>query len=146
MNHSLQKLLVSVILILFAQIKVRAATPNQTYNPIPLAVGKEIKDTLTKSDIPTGEGAFARDYSVTLKVGEQIAIELKSDSCDTIVTLLSPKGSVVAENDDATDDGSNSLLLYRINKSGQYTVRVRCFGTEKIEGPFTLKLTRLRPE
>ena len=36
------------------------------YSPVPLILNKEINDTLTDKDIPTGEGGFARDYTVDL--------------------------------------------------------------------------------
>jgi hypothetical protein len=38
------------------------------------------------------------------------------------------------------------MLFTRISKAGNYIVRVRNFGSEPVEGAFTLKLTRLRPE
>lgn len=117
----------------------------QVYKPIPLSAGVEIKDTLSNKDIPTGEGGFARDYVVSLTAGDQVAIESKSDSFDTIVTLLAADGSTVGENDDGPDGSTNSLLFVRIVKSGNYIVRVHAFG-DAAGGLFTLKVTRLRPE
>lgn len=117
----------------------------QVYSPIPLQVGNDIKDTLSNKDIPTGQGGFSRDYLLSLKAGDQVSIELKSDSFDTIVTLLAADGSTVGENDDGPDGSTNSLLFVRIVKSGNYIVRVHGFG-DKAVGPFTLKVTRLRPE
>lgn len=117
----------------------------QIYQPIPLQSGNEIKDTLSTKDIPTGQGGFARDYVVALNAGDQVSIELKSDAFDTIVTLLATDGSTVGENDDGPDGSTNSLLFVRIVKSGNYIVRVHTIG-EKMAGPFTLKVTRLRPE
>ncbi|MBR8834216.1 MAG: PPC domain-containing protein [Stigonema ocellatum SAG 48.90 = DSM 106950] len=124
-----------------------ASAQVQEYKPIPLLqFGKELKDTLSNKDIPTGLGGFARDYVVNLSAGDQVVIELKSDSFDTIVALLAANGSTVGENDDGPDGTSNSLLFARIVKSGKYTVRVRAFANEALGGPFTLKVTRLRPE
>lgn len=116
------------------------------YKPLPLQPGKQITDTLSTKDIPTGRGGFARDYFLRLKAGDQVAIELKSSSFDTIVTLLSADGSTVGENDDGPDGTSNSLLFARMTKSGVYTVRVHAFGDQPVGGAFTLKVTRLRPE
>ncbi|NEQ63955.1 MAG: peptidase [Symploca sp. SIO2D2] len=87
---------------------------------------------------------FARDYTVNLSQGDQVAIDLISDQFDTIVTLLDDDGSTVAENDDGPDGSTNSLLFARITDSGTYIVRVRAFG-ETRGGDFTLKVTRLRP-
>jgi hypothetical protein len=147
--NSIIRILIASTAILINQINVlssQAKTPIPRYNPIPLQLGKEIKDKLTKSDFPTGQGGFARDSIVNLRAGDQIAIDLKSDSFDTIVTLIGAKGIVVGENDDFSDGTSNSLLFARIAKAGNYIIRVRSFGSEPIEGAFTLKVTRLRPE
>lgn len=115
------------------------------YHPIPLVIGSQVKNTLSDKDIPTGQGGFARDYILNLKVGDQILIELKSDKFDTIVTLIGTNGKTIAENDDGPDGTTNSLLFARIVKSGNYIVRVSAFG--KIGGgPFTLKVTRLMEE
>lgn len=147
MNFLVSKIVIASTVILINQATaVIAATKAQVYNPIPLPIGKEIKDNLTKSDFPTGEGGFACDYIVNLRAGDQIIIDLKSDSFDTIVTLIGAKGVVIGENDDAAEGTTNSLLFERIAKDGNYIVRVRSFGTEPSEGAFTLKLTRLRPE
>lgn len=115
------------------------------YNPIDLSSQKEIADTLTERDIPTGEGGFARDYIVNLKAGDQVAIDLISEDFDTMVMLIAADGTTVAENDDGPDGSTNSLLFSRINENGQYIVRVRAFG-ETSGGKFNLKLTRLRAE
>jgi Bacterial pre-peptidase C-terminal domain len=114
------------------------------YNPIPLSPNKEVNDTLTDGDIPTGEGGFARDYLIQLDKGDQIAIDLKSENFDSVLLLLAADGSTVAENDDGPDGGTNSLLFARVNETGKYIIRVRAFG-ETGGGKYTLKLTRLRP-
>jgi hypothetical protein len=146
LKEVLKKIIVASILIITSQIAIKVATANQAYNPIPLAMGKEIKDSLSKSDFPTGEGGFARDYIVNLKEGELVEIEVKSQSFDPVVTLLSPKGVTIEQNDDAVEGITHSLMYRRIAKAGNYTVRVRSFGNQSIEGAFTLKLTRLRKE
>lgn len=120
------------------------AQQTKVYVPVPIAPGKPAADTLTEKDIPTGQGGFARDYSIALKEGDQVAIDLSSDNFDTIVTLMAADGSTVAENDDGPDGSTNSLLFTRIPKSGSYIIRVRAFG-ESSGGPFTLKVTRLKP-
>ncbi|MDR9896364.1 PPC domain-containing protein [Aetokthonos hydrillicola Thurmond2011] len=124
-----------------------ATAQAQEYKPIPvLEFGKELKDTLSTKDIPFGDSGFARDYFVNLASGDQVIIEVKSDSFDTIVTLLSANGSTAGENDDGPDGTTNSLLFARIVKSGKYIIRVHAFGDKKETGPFSLKVTRLQPE
>ena len=121
-----------------------AVAQSKLYNPVPLPPSNQISDTLSQKDIPTGQGGFARDYSVKLNAGDNIVVELTSDSFDAIVTLLAPDGSTVGENDDGTDGTTNSLLFTRITKPGTYVVRVRAFGETGV-GLFKLKVTRLRP-
>lgn len=132
--------------VLLASGSAIAQTPgqNRIYAPIPMTAGRDINDRLSESDIPTGQGGFARDYTVQLQTGDQIAIDLSSDSFDTIVSLMTVQGATVAENDDGPDGTTNSLLFTRITKAGNYIVRVKAFG-ETTGGPFKLKLTRLRP-
>lgn len=115
----------------------------QVYNPIELAGGREVNDTLTESDIPTGVGGFARDYSIELFEGDQITIDVISEEFDTLVSLLGADGTTVSENDDGPDGSTNSLLFARIAETGQYTVRVRSYAGQGV-GAFYLKLARLR--
>lgn len=121
-----------------------AIAQNKIYMPIPLTPGNEVSDRLSEDDIPTGQGNFARDYSIQLQSGDQVSLDLSSDNFDTIVTLLTAKGETVAENDDGPDGTTNSLLFTRITKPGNYVVRVKAFG-ETPGGPFKLKLTKLKP-
>jgi hypothetical protein len=115
----------------------------QMYNPIPLSCDRELADRLSDRDIPTGEGGFARDYTVTLDAGEEVSVDLNSDDFDAILMLIADDGSPIAENDDGPDGSTNALLFARITESGKYIVRVKAFG-DTGSGKFTLKLTRLR--
>ena len=115
----------------------------QVYNPIELAGGREVNDTLSENDIPTGVGGFARDYSVELFAGDQITIDLISEEFDALVSLLGDDGTTGSENDDGPDGSTNSLLFARIEESGQYTVRVRSYAGQGT-GAFSLRLARLR--
>lgn len=114
------------------------------YNPIALPANNEVDDTLSAKDIPTGQGGFARDYIGQFNEGDNVAVDLSSDSFDAILTLLAEDGSTVAENDDGPDGGTNALLFTRITKTGKYIVRVRSFGETGV-GTFRLKVTRLQP-
>ncbi len=113
------------------------------YTPLPLTLGHDLTDTLSDRDIPTGQGGFARDYQVTLKAGDQIAVDLVSEVFDPMVVLMTKEGIPIAENDDGPDGTPNSLLFMRIVKSGIYIIRVRSFG-ETTGGPFKLTVTPLK--
>lgn len=137
-------LLLPTIVLTVSLTTAAARAQNQLYNPLPIPANGEVSDTLTQKDIPTGQGGFARDYAISLNAGDQVAVDLSSESFDTVVTLLATDGSTVGENDDGPDGTTNSLLFTRITEAGRYTIRVRAFG-ETSGGPFKLKVTRLRP-
>lgn len=145
MSRFVQQLVV-VPLISFSWVMTAEAVERQKqlYNPSPLPPNGEVSGSLSESDIPTGQGGFAHDYVVELEEGDQITIDVTSDSFDTIVSLLTPDGLTIGENDDGPDGTTNSLLFMRIQRSGTYIIRVRAFGAGG-GGPFNLKLTRLRP-
>ncbi len=126
-----------------AQLKAQPLSQS-LYNPIPFPSGGEVNDRLSERDIPTGQGGFARDYRLTLTEGDQVAIDVLSDSFDTVVTLMDESGNPVGENDDGPDGTTNSLLFTRISQTGSYIVRVRSF-SQGGNGDFQLKVTRLRP-
>ncbi|MEB3337740.1 MAG: PPC domain-containing protein [Leptolyngbyaceae bacterium] len=129
---------------LVLSVAAAMAQPSRAYAPIPIQAGSPVSDRLSDKDIPTGQGGFARDYSIKLNSGDQIAIDLTSENFDTIISLISTDGSTIAENDDGPDGSTNSLLFTRINTSGTYVIRVRAFG-DASGGAFTLKVTRLKP-
>jgi hypothetical protein len=115
----------------------------QVYSPIEMPGSREITDSLTEKDIPTGFGGYARDYTVYLEDGDQVAIDVISEEFDTLVTLMNKDGNTVAENDDGPDGTTNSLLFARITETGTYTVRVRAYAGQGT-GEFFLKVARLR--
>lgn len=139
-----QVLIVPATLLIISMGTTAAVAQSKFYHPIALPASNEVSDTLSEKDVPTGQGGFARDYIVKFNKGDSVAIDLTSDSFDSIITLLAADGSTVAENDDGPDGSSNSLLFSRITKAGTYIIRVRAFGETGV-GLFKLKVTRLRP-
>ncbi|MFQ3585968.1 MAG: PPC domain-containing protein [Cyanobacteriota bacterium] len=122
-----------------------AASAQSFYNPIPLTPGETVESVLSSEDIPSGEfGAFYRDYRITVASGSYLAVELSSEDFDTVVRLISSDGSLVAENDDANFETTNSILVSRVEAGQDYTIRVGSFG-EIGAGRFQLKVIPLRP-
>ena len=128
--------------LVLTSLPVQAQTP-PVYSPIPLPASREVNDTLSDRDIPTGAGGFARDYTVDLEAGDQVVIDVTSDEFDTLVILMDKDGVTIGENDDGPDGTTNSLLFARISESGTYTVRVRAYAGQGT-GRFYLKVARLR--
>jgi hypothetical protein len=144
--NSWQRVIIVPVALMTIGISTKSAfAQNKLYSPIPLNTNTaEFVDTLSEKDIPTGQGGFARDYVVKLNKGDSLAIDVSSDNFDSIITLLSPNGTTVAENDDGPDGSSNSLLFTRIVETGTYIIRVRSFGETGV-GNFKLKVTKLQP-
>jgi Bacterial pre-peptidase C-terminal domain len=115
------------------------------YNPLPLPSNGEIREILSDRDIPTGEGGFARDYSIQLAPGDQLAVDVTSENFDTVVMLINYQGKTLGKNDDGPDGSSNSLLFTRIKEAGTYYIRVQGFG-ETSSGEFKLKVSKLKAE
>ncbi|PZO37333.1 MAG: peptidase [Pseudanabaena frigida] len=120
-----------------------AQVRNSVYKPTTLSSGVDVNDILTDKDIPTGQKGFARDYTIDVQKDERLEITVSSGSFDTVLSLLDSKGEVIAENDDAVGDTTNSLIFFKVRQSGTYTIRVSSFGGSS-GGKFTLKVNKLR--
>lgn len=140
-----QRPLLSGVIAAIMMLTPPAIAQTRIYNPLAITPGKSLTDKLTRNDIPTGQGGFARDYVVQLQAGNQITVDVSSESFDSIVYLIAADGTTIAENDDGPDGSTNSVLFTRIAKTGLYTVRVRSFG-DAAGGNFTLKVTLLKPQ
>ena len=116
---------------------------SSVYKPTQITSGSEINDILTDKDIPTGQKGFARDYAIEAQKDERLEITVDSGSFDTVLSLIDSKGEVIAENDDAAPDTTNSLIFFKVRQSGSYIVRVSSFGGSS-GGKFTLKVSKLR--
>jgi len=127
---------VSAIAFGLGSVTVTFAQSRNVYKPTAILSGSEINDILTDKD-------FARDYILEAQKDERLEITVNSGSFDTVLSLLDIKGEVIAENDDAASDTTNSLIFFKVRQSGTYTIRVSSFGGSS-GGKFTLKVTKLR--
>ena len=134
---------VSAIALMLGSAPESFAQSRNVYKPAAISSGSEINDILTDKDIPTGQKGFARDYILEAQKDERLEITVNSGSFDTVLSLLDSKGEVIAENDDAASDTTNSLIFFKVRQSVTYTVRVSSFGGSS-GGKFTLKVTKLR--
>ena len=67
-------LLLPMALTLLGFTAARASAQSPVYSPVEMPETREINDVLSEEDIPTGSGGFARDYTVYLEDGDQVAI------------------------------------------------------------------------
>ncbi|MBD2100888.1 PPC domain-containing protein [Leptolyngbya sp. FACHB-261] len=124
---------------------VLPAQAQRGYAPMPLPASNQVSDSLTRNDLPTGQGSFARDYVIEVKnPGRVVRINLESTVLDPMVTLLGPDGTTIAENDDEPGGSTNSQLFALLDKAGTYTIRVQTVG-EVRTGAFTLKVGYYAP-
>jgi hypothetical protein len=126
-----------------APVKPASVSASPIYKPLSLSLNTDVPGTLSDRDIPLGDGGFARDYTIQLTAGDQVAIDLISDNFDPVVALLTKEGKTVGKNDDGPDGTSNSLLFARVKKTGSYLVRVQGF-SDTSGGNFTLRVSRLQ--
>ena len=96
----IEKLAIGIVFCSLGLQTLPAQAESKVYNPPAITSETEISDILTKKDIPTGDGGFARDYIVELEKGDQVTIDLTSDNFDSMVMLIAEDGAKVAENDD----------------------------------------------
>ncbi len=126
----------------FAPVSL-AQVRTSIYKPTAITSGVDVNDILTDKDIPTGQKGFARDYAINVQKDERLEISVNSGGFDTVLSLLDSAGEVVAENDDAVGDNTNSLIFFKVRQSGNYIVRVSSFGGSS-GGKFTLRVSKLQ--
>ena len=67
-----------------------------------------------------------QDFTIPLNSGDNVVLttEATDGDLDTVLTLLDPGGTILAENDDRSQDTLNSAVGYSVPSAGTYTVRV----------------------
>jgi len=92
--------------------------------------GDEIKNILTPGEYS--------EWPLTMKEGQVVIAEARSDAFDPALEVVDDKGKVLATNDDRYPGDQRPLLLWRCEKAGAYSLRGRCF-RDKAGGQFFLK-------
>lgn len=90
---------------------------------------------------------FYRLYSLPVRAGETLTIDLKAESFDPVLDagVMSPLGFAVARtNDDTEGQGTNSRLVLTPTEAGTIYVRARSLNAESL-GEYTLSVREGRP-
>ena len=90
---------------------------------------------------------FYRLYSLPVRAGETLTIDLKAESFDPVLDagVMSPLGFAVARtNDDSEGQGTNSRLVLTPTEAGTIYVRARSLNAESL-GEYTLSVREGRP-
>jgi serine/threonine protein kinase/formylglycine-generating enzyme required for sulfatase activity len=78
-------------------------------------------------------------HEVVLAAGKTYTIDLRSTDFDSYLTLLDPKGKVLAENDDADQTTSHARIIFSATAGGKYQVVATAF-ENKGAGAYTLTI------
>ncbi|MBI3951818.1 MAG: PPC domain-containing protein, partial [Acidobacteria bacterium] len=85
-----------------------------------------------------GSSFFTDVYQFNGTAGQMVTIDLTSSAFDTYLYLLSPSGSVVAEDDDSGGE-TNSRITFTLTTSGLWRIEVTSF-SEGETGSYSLAL------
>ncbi len=94
------------------------------------SLGEEIKNILTPGEYS--------EWTLTLKAGQVVVGEVRSDAFDPALEIVNEKGKVLATNDDRYPGDQRPLLVWRCETAGTYMIRARCF-RDKAGGQFFIK-------
>jgi hypothetical protein len=92
----------------------------------PISAGPVYQGTLTDQDAMEDDGAYYQDWIYQGRAGERVHIRMRSDDFDTYLSLGQMEAGVFVDlisNDDAPDDGTNSLVEYTLPSGGEYVIR-----------------------
>ncbi len=119
----------------------------QEYVPTPILsqaieFGQPATGHLSLDDATLMRGTPGQEWTFQGSGGQDVYIRLRSDDFDAFLILGYYDGGQFVElaaNDDAPDDGTNSLIEYRLPKDGQYVIHATSLFTGN-EGRYTLTL------
>lgn len=107
-----------------------------------LNLGQTIKASLTSTDRISDSGGRSKDYQISLKKGQLIALNARSTAIDPVLILFKADGTKMEENDDHGEN-TDSLIVTTIPESGLYTLRLNSLaageGDGKVVGEFSLR-------
>ncbi len=88
---------------------------------INLDIGDNIEASLTASDSRSDDRKYEDSYVFSAEAGQSITVEMTSTAVDTYLTLITPSGESI-ENDDHQGSTDQSLVQLTLQESGRYRV------------------------
>ena len=110
--------------------------------PTGMRVGQTRSGALASGDPESDDGTRFDAFSVSLRAGQRVAVTLKSDDFDPVVSVgrTAASGfSELASNDDGGGDGLNSYLVFTASDTGSYVVRASSLAVDGL-GNYVLEL------
>ena len=105
-----------------------------------LVIGQTIKASLTDSDRISDSGGRSKDYQVSLKKGQLVALNARSSVIDPVLILFKNDGTLLEENDDH-GERTDALIVTTIPADGMYTLRINSLSGDenKTTGEYSLR-------
>lgn len=122
-----------------------SAIPTPSALPVPapgsakVILEKQGELTPAKSSVLPSDSSLYDEYTFEGTTGQTVVVSLESGEFDTYLAVFNSKGELLAENDDATEQNSNSELTVTLSASGSYKVIVNAFDSPpKGKGKYSL--------
>lgn len=87
--------------------------------------GQVVNSSLGRSDAVLPNNAYYKLYVFEGQAGQQVTIEMNSQSIDPALILLNKDGKVIAKNDDISPSNFNSRIVTTLPKDDTYIVVTR---------------------
>ncbi len=110
--------------------------------PSPIRVGAPVRATLAAGDETLNSGEFSDAYSVQLRAGQTVSVEMDSAAFDTYLMAAGP-GGVRVDNDDGDGTGTNARLSFTAPEAGTYLIRATSF-QPGMSGAYTMRVVEGR--
>lgn len=94
---------------------------------------EEVKSILTPGEY--------NDWKLSLKAGQVVFAEARSDAFDPAIEIVDAKAKVLAANDDRFPGDQRPLLMWRCEVDGEYALHVRSFNN-KAGGQFFMRMNK----
>jgi len=111
-----------------------AAPPGQAAS---IAVGETKDGILEPGDEIAGDGPFQDRWTVALREGQRLRVDLHSSDFDAYLVLLGPDGTQLASDDDS-GEGNDASIGFRAATAGTYTVLATSYGDNVHVGAYRL--------
>jgi len=126
MKASLKVPSAKLLSVLFSAIAVFLSCPESALSQTGTSTGSPLLQT--EGTLETGDTVLSDDgslYDVHTfegRAGQTVIISLESTQFDTYLLLLSPRGDVIAQNDDVSQGNLNSAIAITLPETGTYQV------------------------
>ena len=80
-----------------------------------------------KSSVLPSDSSLYDEYTFEGTQGQKVVITVESTEFDTYLAIFNSQGELLAENDDATQQNSNSELTVTLSANGRYRVIVNAY-------------------